>query len=92
VPAVSDLAAYNEISAANFTLDRLVFGTRLFRVVVHHRKVQFIRIEYYLFSYDVAPLITKLQLHTATCSLHHFSGDKFSSKLPVQIATKKCVT
>ena len=69
--AASHLATDNEISDAYFTLVRLVFGTRLFRVVVHNCKVQII-IHYYHFSYDVVPLITVFQLHTA--SLNHFSS------------------
>ena len=84
------LAAYNEISAVYFTLVRLVFRTKLFRIVVHHCKVQIILIKYCHFSYDVVPLITTFQLHTA--SLHRFSGHKVSSKLLVQIVTKKYIT
>ena len=80
------LTTYNEISAAYFTLVRLVFKTRLFRVVVHHCKVQSILLKYFHFSYDVIPLITTFQLDTA--SLHRFSGDKVSSKLLVQIVSK----
>ena len=80
-----------EISAANFTLVGLVFRTRLFQVVVHHCKVQIIlKIKYYYFSYDVVPLISMFQLHTAR--LHRFSGGKVSSKLLVHIVTKKYIT
>ena len=81
VPAAGHLGAYNEISAAYFTLVRLVFRSSLFRVVVRHCKVQIILIKYYHFSYDVVPLITTFQ---QTASLHRFSGDKVSSKLSVQ--------
>ena len=58
VATASDLATYNEISAAFFTLVRLVFRIRLFQVVVHHYKVQIILIKYYHFSYYIVPLIT----------------------------------
>ena len=90
MPAAGHLAAYNEISAAYFTLVRLVFRTRLFRVAVRHCKVQIILIKYCQFSYDVVPLITMFKLHTA--SLHRFSGNKVSSKLLVLIVTKKYIT
>ena len=90
MPVAGHMAAYNEISAAYFALVRLVFRTRLFRVLVHHCKLQIILIKCYHFSYDVVPLITLFQLHTA--SLHRFSGDKVSSKLLVQIVTKKYIT
>ena len=49
--------------------------------------MQIILIKYYQFSYDAVPLITMFQLYTA--SLHHFSGNKVSSKLLVQIVTRK---
>lgn len=58
VATASDLATYNDISAAFFTLVRLVFRIRLFQVVVHHYKVQIILIKYYHFSYYIVPLIT----------------------------------
>ena len=51
VPAASHLATCNEISATYFTLVRLVFRMRLFQVVVHHCKVQIIRIKYFHLSY-----------------------------------------
>ena len=91
MPAAGYLAAYNKISAAYFTLVGLVFRTKLFRVVGHHCKVQIILIiKYYHFSYYVVPLITKFRLLTA--SLHRFSGYKVSSKLLIQIVTKKYIT
>ena len=94
VPAAVHLATYKEISAAYmyFTLVRLVFKTRFFQVVVHHCKVQIIlikKLSFFLRCCTNVPLITLFQLHTA--SLHRFPGDKFSSKLLVQIVTKKYI-
>ena len=90
MPTASHMAAYNGKSPTYFTLIRLVFRTRLFQVVVHHFKVQIILIKYYHFSSNVVPLITTFQLHTA--GLNHFSGNKVSSRLLVQIVTKIYIT
>ena len=67
VPAAGYLAAYNAISAAYF---RFTFVRLVFRM----RLFAFLLITEWL-------LITMFRLHTA--SLHPFSGNKVSSKLPV---------